>query len=178
VKPHKHVIILTRVAIQAYTNGANKLKRVLPGNISFRSGGAPAQVMLLVRNFYCINSDHVLILQHAHVNYEIRIRRASFRDAPRITALIKRGLPVEASGKIDLEAAEAWLRSNGVPQARFGDRGVSRVVGGPSPPLTPSPVPPASVSTASTPAPKRQPDKTAEELPVISQEPGIEESEF
>ncbi len=48
-------------------------------------------------------------------------------------ALIKRGLPVEGGGKINVEAAEEWMRLNTVPQARYGDRGAARVAGGPRP---------------------------------------------
>jgi phage terminase Nu1 subunit (DNA packaging protein) len=49
--------------------------------------------------------------------------------APRITALIKRGLPVRPDGKIDLAEALEWMRANCEQQAGFPDRGVNRVIG-------------------------------------------------
>ena len=48
----------------------------------------------------------------------------------RITHLIKRGLPT-VDGKIDPDAAEDWMRRNLVPQARYGDRGISKIAGPP-----------------------------------------------
>lgn len=66
---------------------------------------------------------------------------------PRVTALLKRGLPVEGGGKINVEAAEAWMAANLLPQARYGDRGASRLLGGappPSPLQHPSPQEPSS----------------------------------
>ena len=43
-------------------------------------------------------------------------------SAPRISALVKRGLPVRDDGKIDLDAALAWMRENVRQQASFQDR--------------------------------------------------------
>jgi len=47
----------------------------------------------------------------------------------RITALIKRGLPVRPDGKIILADALAWMRANCEPQAGFLDRGINKIVG-------------------------------------------------
>ena len=46
----------------------------------------------------------------------------------RVTALVKRGLPVRADGRIDLADALTWLKANGERQIGFPDRGVSKVL--------------------------------------------------
>lgn len=46
----------------------------------------------------------------------------------RITALVKRGLPVRPDGKIILADALAWIRSNCERHQNFLDRGVSKVI--------------------------------------------------
>jgi phage terminase Nu1 subunit (DNA packaging protein) len=46
----------------------------------------------------------------------------------RITALIKRGLPVLADGKIDLEAASKWMKANCEASVKFRDRGVTKML--------------------------------------------------
>ena len=47
----------------------------------------------------------------------------------RITALVKRGLPVRPDGKIILADALAWMKANCEQQARFADRGINKIVG-------------------------------------------------
>jgi phage terminase Nu1 subunit (DNA packaging protein) len=47
----------------------------------------------------------------------------------RITALVKRGLPVRQDGKIILADALEWMKRNCEQQAGFTDRGINRVVG-------------------------------------------------
>jgi phage terminase Nu1 subunit (DNA packaging protein) len=46
----------------------------------------------------------------------------------RISALIKRGLPVLADGKINLAQASKWMRSNCESSVKFSDRGVNRLL--------------------------------------------------
>jgi phage terminase Nu1 subunit (DNA packaging protein) len=46
----------------------------------------------------------------------------------RISALIKRGLPVLADGKIDLEAASKWMKANCEASVKFRDRGVNKML--------------------------------------------------
>ena len=65
-----------------------------------------------------------------------RIGKAAFAKhigvvPSRVSALIKRGLPVGPDGKIDLAAALAWMKAHCEQQARFTDRGINRVVGSP-----------------------------------------------
>jgi phage terminase Nu1 subunit (DNA packaging protein) len=46
----------------------------------------------------------------------------------RITALIKRGLPVLANGKIDLAQASEWMKANCEASVKFRDRGVNKML--------------------------------------------------
>lgn len=46
--------------------------------------------------------------------------------APRVSQYVKRGLPVLASGKVDLEIATRWVSENHHHVDRFGDRGSAR----------------------------------------------------
>jgi phage terminase Nu1 subunit (DNA packaging protein) len=46
----------------------------------------------------------------------------------RVSALIKRGLPVRPDRKIDLEAAVTWMKANVGAQAGFQDRGIHLVL--------------------------------------------------
>jgi phage terminase Nu1 subunit (DNA packaging protein) len=45
----------------------------------------------------------------------------------RVTALVKRGLPIRSDGRIDLPAALAWVRENVEPTTHFPDRGVNKL---------------------------------------------------
>jgi phage terminase Nu1 subunit (DNA packaging protein) len=45
----------------------------------------------------------------------------------RVTALVKRGLPVRSDGRIDLPAALAWVRENVEQTSHFPDRGVNKL---------------------------------------------------
>jgi phage terminase Nu1 subunit (DNA packaging protein) len=45
----------------------------------------------------------------------------------RVTALVKRGLPVRSDGKIDLLAALKWVRENVEQTTHFPDRGVNKL---------------------------------------------------
>jgi phage terminase Nu1 subunit (DNA packaging protein) len=46
----------------------------------------------------------------------------------RISALIKRGLPVLANGKIDLAEAAKWMKANCEASVKFSDRGVNKML--------------------------------------------------
>jgi phage terminase Nu1 subunit (DNA packaging protein) len=62
----------------------------------------------------------------------------------RISALVKRGLPVRPDGKIILADAVKWMRANCEQTARFQDRGIHRVINvdtGPEPPEATEPEP-------------------------------------
>lgn len=47
---------------------------------------------------------------------------------PRISQYVAAGLPVRADGRVDLDAAMAWLRENGREILNFADRGVKRAL--------------------------------------------------
>ena len=50
-------------------------------------------------------------------------------SAPRVSVLVRRGLPVRPDGKIDVDAAIEWMKANVVQQARFQDRGIHKILG-------------------------------------------------
>jgi phage terminase Nu1 subunit (DNA packaging protein) len=45
----------------------------------------------------------------------------------RVTALVKRGLPIRSDGKIDLPTALKWVRENVEQTSHFPDRGVNKL---------------------------------------------------
>jgi hypothetical protein len=62
----------------------------------------------------------------------------------RISALVKRGLPVRPDGRIILPEAVNWMRANCEQTSRFQDRGIHRVINvdtGPEPPEATEPEP-------------------------------------
>lgn len=62
------------------------------------------------------------IVRKGHFAASIGVQRQ------RITALVKRGLPVRSDGRIDVEQALEWMRANVSQQARFEDRGIHKIL--------------------------------------------------